>query len=191
MKLITISTSFDMSLADKVEVIFTQAGKKLLVKTGDEISVSSNSVQVVLSESETGLFEPGRYVSANVRASFDEGTTLKSYVMYRPLNDMTDTSRDVSMDSSSGSISILIANSEADRIMDVVDTKVDKVEGKGLSTNDYTAADKTKLAGIETGAEVNVQPDWNEVDTGDDDYIKNKPSALTTAEIETIVDSLS
>lgn len=34
--------------------------------------------------------------------------------------------------------------------------KVDKVEGKGLSTNDFTNAEKTKLAGIETGAEVNV-----------------------------------
>lgn len=34
-------------------------------------------------------------------------------------------------------------------------TKVDKVNGKDLSTNDYTTAEKTKLAGIETGAEVN------------------------------------
>lgn len=30
--------------------------------------------------------------------------------------------------------------------------KVDKVDGKGLSTNDYTAEEKTKLAGIESGA---------------------------------------
>jgi hypothetical protein len=30
--------------------------------------------------------------------------------------------------------------------------KVDKVEGKGLSTEDYTAAEKTKLAGIAEGA---------------------------------------
>ena len=30
--------------------------------------------------------------------------------------------------------------------------KVDKVEGKGLSTNDYTTAEKNKLGGIETGA---------------------------------------
>ena len=30
--------------------------------------------------------------------------------------------------------------------------KVDKVEGKGLSTEDYTTAEKTKLAGIEAGA---------------------------------------
>lgn len=31
-------------------------------------------------------------------------------------------------------------------------TKVDKVSGKGLSTNDYTTAEKTKLAGVATGA---------------------------------------
>ena len=30
--------------------------------------------------------------------------------------------------------------------------KVDKVDGKGLSTNDYTTEDKNKLAGIEEGA---------------------------------------
>ena len=33
--------------------------------------------------------------------------------------------------------------------------KVDKVDGKGLSTNDYTTTDKNKLAGIAAGAEVN------------------------------------
>ena len=35
-------------------------------------------------------------------------------------------------------------------------TKVDKVNGKGLSTNDYTTAEKTKLAGVAEGAQVNV-----------------------------------
>lgn len=35
------------------------------------------------------------------------------------------------------------------------DTKVDKVSGKGLSTNDYTTAEKNKLSGIASGAEVN------------------------------------
>lgn len=36
-----------------------------------------------------------------------------------------------------------------------IGTKVDKVDGKGLSTNDYTTAEKTKLSGIAAGAEVN------------------------------------
>ncbi len=58
----------------------------------------------------------------------------------------------------------------------IFDTKVDKVSGKGLSTNDYTTTEKNKLAGIATGAEVNVQSDWNQTTTTADDYIKNKPT---------------
>ena len=34
----------------------------------------------------------------------------------------------------------------------LLNSKVDKVSGKGLSTNDYTTAEKNKLAGIATGA---------------------------------------
>lgn len=37
-----------------------------------------------------------------------------------------------------------------------IDTKVDKVSGKGLSTNDYTTEEKNKLSGIAEGAQVNV-----------------------------------
>ena len=59
--------------------------------------------------------------------------------------------------------------------------KVDKETGKGLSTNDYTTVEKTKLAGIAEGAEVNIQSDWNQVDNSKDDYIKNKPTIPTTA----------
>lgn len=57
---------------------------------------------------------------------------------------------------------------------DALGGKVDKETGKGLSTNDYTTAEKTKLAGIAEGAEVNeiegikvnsttVNPDSNKV----------------------------
>ena len=58
-----------------------------------------------------------------------------------------------------------------------VSNKVDKVDGKGLSTNDYTNAEKTKLAGIESGAQKNVQPDW--ALTSGDGAIKNKPTIPT------------
>ena len=37
-----------------------------------------------------------------------------------------------------------------------LETKVDKVTGKQLSTEDYTSEEKSKLAGIATGAQVNV-----------------------------------
>lgn len=57
--------------------------------------------------------------------------------------------------------------------------KVDKVDGKGLSTNDYTTTEKEKLAGIASGAEVNVQSDWNA--TSGDAFIKNKPTLAAVA----------
>lgn len=62
----------------------------------------------------------------------------------------------------------------------LIDTKVDKVDGKALSTNDYTTAEKTKLAGIAAGAQVNVQSDWNA--TSGDAFIKNKPSKLPASD---------
>lgn len=37
-------------------------------------------------------------------------------------------------------------------IGDTLDTKVDKITGKGLSTNDFTTTEKTKLAGIASEA---------------------------------------
>lgn len=57
--------------------------------------------------------------------------------------------------------------------------KVDKETGKGLSTNDYTTAEKNKLSGIASGAEVNVQSNWNESSSSSDAYIQNKPTKLS------------
>lgn len=56
----------------------------------------------------------------------------------------------------------------------------------------YTATEQSKLAGIASGAEVNVQADWNESNSGSDAYIKNKPtipSGLTPA--DTVVSETS
>ena len=58
-------------------------------------------------------------------------------------------------------------------LIDALNLKVDKVAGKGLSTEDYTTAEKSKLAGIQAGAQVNVKADWNA--TGGDAEILNKP----------------
>lgn len=78
---------------------------------------------------------------------------------------------------------------------------VQKESGKGLSTNDFTTAEKEKLAGIAAGAQVNVietvkvngtaltpsskavnieivqaQADWNETSSSSSSFIKNKPT---------------
>lgn len=56
--------------------------------------------------------------------------------------------------------------------------KVDKVAGSSL----MTSAQANKLDGIEAGAEVNVQADWNQANSSADDYIKNKPTLGAAAE---------
>jgi hypothetical protein len=64
---------------------------------------------------------------------------------------------------------------KADETAQALSGKVDKETGKGLSSNDFTALYKTKLEGVEDGAEINVQSDWNESDNTKDSFIKNKP----------------
>ena len=67
-----------------------------------------------------------------------------------------------------------------------LDNKVDKVTGKGLSANDYTTAEKNKLSGIEDGAQVNVQSNWNQNDPDAADYIKNRTHWAEDPKLETI-----
>lgn len=49
-----------------------------------------------------------------------------------------------------------ISQEKISNLTDTLDTKVDKVEGKGLSSNDYTTEEKQKLEAIESEAQVNV-----------------------------------
>ena len=74
---------------------------------------------------------------------------------------------------------ITVLNENLDIIDEELYGKVDKVTGKGLSKNDFTDTLKEKLDGIASGAEVNVQPDWNQSSPGADDFIKNKPTIPT------------
>lgn len=64
-----------------------------------------------------------------------------------------------------------------------LDKKVNAVSGKGLSTNDYTTTEKNKLAGISSGAEVNVQADWDESNTSSDAYILHKPTSMPASDV--------
>lgn len=54
--------------------------------------------------------------------------------------------------------------------------KVTSVEGKGLSTEDFTTEEKEKLENVS-------QPDWNQIDDSQLDFIKNKPDVATDEDI--------
>lgn len=61
----------------------------------------------------------------------------------------------------------------------VINNVVSISEATALSSGSMSAADKDKLNKIATGAEVNVQSDWNQSVNTADDYIKNKPQTFT------------
>ena len=96
-------------------------------------------------------------VVADAPADFD---TLKEIAEYIE-SDKTGAAQMVTkIDANANAIS-----AEAQRAQDAeaalrqaVEGKVDVVEGKGLSANDYTDAEKSKLAGIAAGAQVNPTP---------------------------------
>ena len=71
----------------------------------------------------------------------------------------------------------------------LLDSKVDKVSGKGLSTNDYTNEEKTKLAGIAQGA-TNVIVDSN-LSTSSTNPVQNKVVAAELNKLNNLVGSTS
>lgn len=82
------------------------------------------------------------------------GTTRVDLSGYVP------TSRKVNGHALTGNITI-VASDISDvysktQVDNLLANKVDKVSGKGLSTNDYTTAEKNKLSGIAAGAQANV-----------------------------------
>lgn len=58
----------------------------------------------------------------------------------------------------------------------IVNESMQRVETIAVSL--FSASDKTKLDGIETGAQANVNADCNETDPANDKYIENKPNLL-------------
>ena len=63
-------------------------------------------------------------------------------------------------------------------ITNELNKKQDKLNSNQLLTlnSNLKAEDKTKLDTIQTGANKNIQPDWNQTNASADDFIKNKPT---------------
>ncbi len=88
---------------------------------------------------------PGNFTDINTQLVYEfiktsEGMRLVSAVPV--VNNLNATEKGFALDATQGKI--------------LQDTKVDKISGKGLSSNDYTSEEKAKLQGIEDGAQVNT-----------------------------------
>ena len=75
-----------------------------------------------------------------------------------------------------------------DPLQDQVDGKVDKISGKGLSTNDYTTAEKTKLAGIDMDTKVDKVSGKG---LSTNDYTTAEKNKLAGIDMSTKVDKVS
>lgn len=73
-------------------------------------------------------------------------------------SELTDGTHTVSLPKNLTKDDTFVVQSAQDKVNN---TKVDKVNGKGLSTNDYTTAEKNKLSGIEEGANKYSHPAYN------------------------------
>lgn len=139
---------------------------------GSDASVTKQNVEAVLTGDITSHNHDSRYISKSNTSTYtptaDYHPATKKYV------DDTVAAVDVT-EQISGKADKTYVDSK-------LDTKVDKVSGKQLSTNDYTDEDKTKLAGIAAGAEVNVNADWN-AESGDA-QILNKPTIITEEQVD-------
>ena len=139
---------------------------------GSDASVTKQNVEAVLTGDITSHNHDSRYISKSNTGTYtptaDYHPATKKYV------DDTVAAVDVT-EQISGKADKTYVDSK-------LDTKVDKVSGKQLSANDYTNEDKTKLAGIAAGAEVNVNADWN-AESGDA-QILNKPTIITEEQVD-------
>lgn len=59
-------------------------------------------------------------------------------------------------------------------VYESLEGKVDVVDGKGLSTEDFTTSEKNKLASIPDDIVNGIQSDWNTLDSTSVSYIKNR-----------------
>ena len=136
--------------------------------------LESTDVQSAIGELKELIDEGG---GPQVQSDWTEtDTSSDAYIQHKPTLG-TASSKDSTTTISEGGTALPTAGS----VYTALSGKVDVEAGKGLSSNDYTDTEKTKLAGIASGAEVNVQSNWNESNTSSDAYIQNKPTLGSAA----------
>jgi hypothetical protein len=133
---------------------------------------------------ETNTILVDETIVASVSLVATKQDTLVSGTNIKTLNNATLLGAgNIALDKSSVGLSNVDNTSDANKPVstaqqNALDTKVDKVIGKQLSTEDFTNTLKTKLDGIAPGAEVNVQSNWTETNNSSDAFILNKPTTF-------------
>ena len=150
-------------MSDNVNIIVQDTINDIVVNTAVVVETIDINVQVAVDEVNI-IANPNNYVvninriiGEQVQSDWDQNDDQEpDYIKNKP-----------SIPSIAGLATVVYVDQQDN-------LKVDKVAGKGLSENDFTNTLKTKLDGIESGAQVNVNADWNAT-TGDAEIL-NKPT---------------
>lgn len=186
LKLTGTSITVDSALSDSSEnPVQNKVIKSALDNKVDKVQGKGLSTNDYTNEEKNKLAGISEGAKANVQADWEEDdTTSDAYIKNKPtIPEGAVVDPDFS-DSSTNPVQNKV-------IKEALDNKVDKVEGKGLSTNDYTNEEKSKLAGIPSGAEANVQSDWDVTDSSSDAFIKNKPEIPEAVTVDSELSSSS
>ena len=158
------SENFDPSIKYKITV---NAADKITVTGGSEglvwATVKDGSGNLVQDWLSPGSIEIGR-AKVDKLGGIRLGTSGTALVMKENTSDevlkintgaglLINDSNQLILDTSINNLQNYTTTTE---LTTLLNNKVDKVEGKGLSTNDYTTAEKTKLEGITESAQVNA-----------------------------------
>lgn len=78
-----LKTGLSLEDVERVEVVFGQRGKIILIKAGEDVELGDGFVTVQLMDEETYLFEPGRYIPVDITIQYEDGVTLTDCTMYK------------------------------------------------------------------------------------------------------------
>lgn len=154
--------------------------EKTVVAAGSNVTVTSSLDNVTRTITYTVSSSGGG--STQVQSNWAEtDNTSVSYIQNKPDLSQYATQTDISgkADKVEGATAGNLAGLDATG--NLTDSGVSSVnivhDGNYVHTdNNFTNIYKTKLDGIQDGAEANVQSDWDETDTHSDAYILNKPT---------------
>jgi len=188
------SAVFDQDFSDDSVTEFsdvTSAGSGQIITNAERTSLNNFTANGLL---HADVVDNVTSTATDVPLSANQGKILKDLI--DSINTLL-TSDNVDLDSLQEVVDYIEANrdtldnlgiSNISGLQAALDAKQNTEVGKGLSTEDFTTALLNKLNSIAASAEVNVQSNWNEANTGSDAFIQNKPSDLTNLTIHSVTE---
>jgi len=179
-------SGLDTSSYSQGDILYiSTTGTLTATKPTGESSLIQNIGKVMRSHASVGSIKVGGAGRTNDVPNLNDGNVFignssnQSQTRALTLDDVAETvDKKIFTATEQTKLSGIEDNATADQTASEIKTAYES----NTNTNAFTDSEKTKLTGIATGAEVNVQANWTETDSGSDAYIQNKPTTITSAE---------